>query len=343
MNLLDSFMPVSASTLWYGKAKEQGKRNNLEYRLMYGIVKPFEDRGDNVRLSDWHVAGVFLAAPSGKVLGGLTFPPGGDTAAQMRRALAAYKALPREERLLPKPPNPATDRISFREYVPGGPTELHPPSGGLTLRVVQRIRRADTRRINPQIDREDSRLDDGFQLDRLWVLREEVPGLVPSPLQPGVKQAVKGAAFDRMLRTGLGVHILIGNVWEPKHVREARLTAEVKAVEGTKAHLLYEGRVRLRDPEYLDYGVREYDGDLLGKATYDLEKRQFTAFELLAVGTHVAGKYGAARYGTVFTLAPGSPGDEVAPQSLERYEWACSPDAGIGVHRGKYVPPAAGK
>jgi hypothetical protein len=343
MKLLDQFVPCSASTAWYGKAKVEGKARNLEYRLMYGIVKDFADRGLNASLSSWHVAGVFLAAPSGKVLGGLTFPPGGDAGLEMRKALAAYKALPREARLLPKPPNPETDRIRFREYVAGGPTELHAPTGGLTLRVVQRTRRGETRRINPKIDYQDSRLDEGFQLDRVWVLREEVPGLVPSKLEPGVKEQIKGPALSRLVRTGLGVHILIGSVWERNHVRETQLTAEVKAVEGTKAHLVYEGRVWLRDPKYLDYGVRQYTGDLLGKATYDMEKRQFTAFEMLAIGTHVAGKYGAGRFGTVFTLASGSPGDEVPPENLLYYEWACSPDAGIGVHRGKYVPPPAGK
>src|SRR5437588_806570 len=137
MKLLDSFVPCAASTNWFARAKEQKQTQKLEYRTMYSIVRDFERRGLNAQLSIWHVAAVLLAAPNGKVLGGLTFPPGGNTAMEMRRALAAYKELPKQARLLPQPPDPDKDRIRLTEYTPGGPTELHPPTGGLTLRVVQ--------------------------------------------------------------------------------------------------------------------------------------------------------------------------------------------------------------
>jgi hypothetical protein len=337
MGLMGRFVPCVAGTDWFAQARDSKQTGKLEYRLMLAVAKEFQDRGLNAHVPDWHVAGVFLIAPSGKVLGGITYPPGGDVAAEMRKALAAYPRLRKAERLLAKAPDPETDRICFPEYHSAGPTELHPPVGGLTLRVVQRSRPRETRLLNPDIEEQDSRLGIGFQLDHLWLLPDEAAGLVPSVRRVGARQVVKGPALDRLVQTGLGVHVLIGSAWEPGHVKEARLTAEVTAVRGTLVELRYEGRVWLRDPEYLDYGKREYTGDLLGKATYDTRGKRFTAFELLALGTHVAGKHGPARFAVAFTLAGDSPSDQVPPYYLDRYQWARSPDAAIGVHRGKFV------
>jgi hypothetical protein len=68
---------------------------------------------------------------------------------------------------------------------------------------------------------------------------------------------------------------------------------------------------------------------LLGKATFDLAKKRFTAFELVAAGLRKGGTQyngrpddlGEHAIGFVFQLAGDSPSDRVAPAFVWAYRW----------------------
>ena len=70
---------------------------------------------------------------------------------------------------------------------------------------------------------------------------------------------------------------------------------------------------------------RSFDATLLGYATYDVRKRMFTEFELVAFGSHSGGGRRSfedpVAMGVVLTLVSDSPVDRVEPLHFKRYGW----------------------
>ena len=70
---------------------------------------------------------------------------------------------------------------------------------------------------------------------------------------------------------------------------------------------------------------RSFQADLLGYATFDLEKQRFTRFELVALGIQQGGgersSPAAVPIGVALTLAGDTPIERVEPLRLELYGW----------------------
>ena len=70
---------------------------------------------------------------------------------------------------------------------------------------------------------------------------------------------------------------------------------------------------------------RSFQADLLGYATFDLEKQQFTRFELVALGIQQGGGERSSPapvpIGVAMTLAEDTPIERVEPLRLELYGW----------------------
>lgn len=264
-------MPVTGRSdvdYTHAPAAEKAK---LEYRVLERMIRgAAEAREGGPELHQ----GIWLMTPSGRYLGKANIGwPSYDPAAAvraMREALERYEALPRSERLLPDPLDPARDRMRWADE------GWKRPDGVLDLRVVKRgLPFADMEEF-------DIRHPDYYGLDHLWLAPAEFRSLVPAPLAVGSRRIVTGAFVDRLVYDS---HLVIGSwVWRENEIRRAEVAAEVVAVRGRQATIRFEGDFELAADN--DWNHSRYRGNLLGEATWDAEAGRFTAFELLARGEH---------------------------------------------------------
>jgi hypothetical protein len=224
----------------------------------------------------------------------------------MKQGLAKWATLPREQRLLPKSPDP-TAAENWR-----GKEKLY-PDDGLVLRVVAR-------------DRTRERWPDS-NLDYAWFRKDEARTLLPAELKKGAKHNVPRELVQRLARFHLldNVHALNYTFFPKEAIEKARLTSTVVQVEGDLVSLSFEGETRA---SMVSPKIIGYEPKLLGRATFNLKEQKFVAFELLAVGM----RWGLgncnqrhnpdpALMGIVFTLAGDSPAERLPPAFISRYGW----------------------
>jgi hypothetical protein len=207
----------------------------------------------------------------------------------MDKGLERYEKMPREERLLPRAPDPARDRIPFPK------NDLKPPVDGLILRMVSRGLPLESMKTT------DTRHPFFYKLDHLWYTQKEARSFVPADLRVGAKAPVKAGALQRLTILHLGVFVQPNLYWQLEDAKEAKLTAEVVAVQDDAVQLKFSGWVRIEGGN-----KRKFKADLLGKAIWRVKSQTFSAFELLAIGTH--------------TMADWEKLDEAPPGRLR---WAC--------------------
>jgi hypothetical protein len=267
-------------------------------------------------MDSWHVQGMYIITPSGRVIAGGNRPFTPDhTLSELRRGLEVYRRMPRAERLLSHAPHPTNDRMFPERSRP------RPPSGGLVLRSVARNLDRDAVAegcdVRPEL----------YQVDRLWYTREEAAQFLPSTLQPGAKKEVTGPVLDGLVRLYLISHIGIGSYWNASEVKERRLTAEVTTVSGRSVSLRLTGRTVVEATNN-PYNWKQYRPELLGYATYDQETRTFSRFDLLALGPHKLheswmrpGGPNTMPFGILFTLNGTNANDHHPPLHLQQYGW----------------------
>jgi hypothetical protein len=245
--------------------------------------------------------GTYAAAPSGVMLASINSNDPVQVARMLQRALARWETLTRAERLLPEDPDKQSAAVKR-------PERLY-PRDGLVLRVYSRDMPRETLLSGWR--------GKAWNQDFAWFTSKEVKQFLPAQLQVGQKQEVPAPVIRRMAC----VH-LVDNVrgqttpFEEQHIKKARLTAEVAAVNGDVVALCLEGETQAAEDK-----KRSFETRLLGKATYDLKKERFLTFELVAVGTRSGGTQfnfrrddlAPAPMGILFTLAGDGPGERVAP------------------------------
>jgi hypothetical protein len=221
----------------------------------------------------------------------------------MQRALAKWQTLSRFERLLSIDPRTQTSAIKRGER--------YYPKDGLVLYVSSR-----------DLPRESMGTDwraQAWNQDYAWFTKREVSQFLPPQPRVGQKQELPAPVVHR-----IACAHLVDNVrgqttpFEESHVKKARLTTEVTAVDGNVVSLRIEGEMLTADEGARKHG---FDTRLLGKATYDVTKERFLTFEMIAVGTRWGGTQfnfrrgdlGEAPMGVLFTLAGDSPSERVAP------------------------------
>ena len=257
-----NFVAVAANDVEYKQHPEKGK---LEYRL---LMQMFQSEREGLH------QGVYAVTSSGRMLGRLNagWPdPDVDTMLRsLRRSLAQYRSMSRNERVLAAALDPTRDRMtppndSFRK-----------PAGALDLRVVKRsypfagMTSFDVR--NPLY----------YSIDRLWYRSDELTAWVPSERRVGARTAVRGPALERLIT--LGHFAQTQSPWSMADVRRAELTSTVTAVDGSKVTVRLAGDLDLKANTQWNQG--SYRGNLIGHATYDAIARKFTEFELVSLGTH---------------------------------------------------------
>jgi hypothetical protein len=269
--------------------------------------------------------GTYAATPSGMLLAAANSNDPERIASLMKSALARWKSLSREERLLASDPQATTTQIRR--------PESRYPEDGLVLKVNSR----DLPREKPTTDRWAT----AWNQDFLWYTREEARGFLPETPAVGQKHEVPATLIQRIARTSL-VDNVRGQTrpFDESHVKLARMTAEIRAVEGDVVTLRLEGETKTEaqgawpindrwDQANPTRQKRGFDMRLLGSAKYDMKAQRFTAFEMVALGTRFGGtQYNGRRddlepnpIGIAFTVADGSSTERVAPAYLTSYGW----------------------
>jgi hypothetical protein len=246
----------------------------------------------------------------------------------LQRGLERWKQLPLEERLGPElPPLDQTDaRRPERFY----------PEGGLVLRVNTRDLPRENAPILPGADWRQT----AWNHDFVWFKPAEAQQLVPEKTDVGEKRQLPDALIRRVTRCNL-VDNVRGETqpYAEANIERANLSSEITKVEANQVVLRLTGETRaiaegmwsvagLRRPEPTPQ-KRGHETKLLGYATFDLEKKKFIAFEMLALGT----RWGGTQYnqrgedldpapiGTLFVLAGDSPMERIAPAFFRQYGW----------------------
>lgn len=307
---IDRFVPAAGEPYSYSQTT---RKDVLEYRLVYDAMMQTSFAPS---MDHWHVQGLYVLTPSGKLLaGGNTVSEPDKVVREMDKGLERYAKMPRAERLLPKAPDPAKDRV-------GLPAEdLHPPADGLSLRMISRGLPVDGMKAT------DTRHPFFYKLDHVWYTQKEARSFVPADLKPGVKAPVKAGAVNRLAQLSLGTFVQPNLYWQVEDVKEATLTAEVVSVKEDAVELRFSGRARM---DAATNNKRKFEADLLGKATWKPKTQTFTAFELLAVGSHTLGGWEktedggprTAPMGILFTLNGKNVNDQMAPTFYKLYSSA---------------------
>lgn len=248
--------------------------------------------------------GTYAATPSGVFLGSINSNDPDRIREMMQRALAKWEKLPKAERLLPT--DPKTQIPAIRR------AERFYPTDGLVLYVTARDLPRETA---PGVDWRAR----AWNQDYAWFTKAEARELLPAQPDVGRKQELPVPIVHR-----IACAHLVDNVrgqttpFEEAHVKKARLTSEVTAVDGTRVSIRIDGQTLTEDEGTRKHG---FDTRLMGRATYDLAKERFVAFELLAIGTRWGatqfnfrrGDVAAEPMGVLFTLARDTPSERVAP------------------------------
>jgi hypothetical protein len=250
--------------------------------------------------------GHYAVAPNGELLAASSSADPKVLVEMMKQGLTKWATLSREQRLLPKPPDPTAAENWRRK-------EKLYPDDGLVLRVVAR-------------DQTRERWPDS-NLDYAWFRKDEARTLLPAELKKGAKHNLPSELVHRLARFHLldNVHALNYTFFPKEAIEKARLTSTVVQVEDDLVSLSFEGETRA---SIVSPKIIGYEPKLLGRATFNVTEQKFVAFELLAVGM----RWGLgncnqrhnpdpALMGIVFTLAGDSPAERLPPAFISRYGW----------------------
>lgn len=254
--------------------------------------------------------GTYCVSPSGVLLGSINSNNPKRIVELMEKSLAKWDTLKREERLLPTDPRKQLADIKR--------PERYYPEDGLVLNVTSRDLPREKGKENPTRAGR-WRWENAWNEDFAWFTKTEARQFVPSEAKVGKKQDLPVPLLHR-----IACAHLIDNVrgqtypFDESEVKKARISTEVTAVEGDVVSLRLEGETRTAKEKGREHGL---EMRLLGKATFNLAKGRFRAFEMVAVGSRWGGtrynvRWGdkdAAPIGILFTLAEDSSCERVAP------------------------------
>ena len=262
--------------------------------------------------------GTWVFAASGKVLGRVNSRDPERNLVMLREALAAWQALPAEERRLPAD----VDLTAEHRW------EHSLPADGLILS------RASRELVGERPTGERSRF---WNRDVVWASADELAAWVPADLKPGSVFSL--APLARRLAQ---LHLIDdvrgqGLPFAPAEVRRAELRARVASMVGGQLVLELAGHTlaeanddwllpetsEWRPPKVMAHGL---EARLAGRAVWNRDTKRFEAFELLALArrhgrTNFNGRgRGAEGPGRMaFHLALADPPPPVAPTFAGEY------------------------
>lgn len=205
-----------------------------------------------------------------------------------------------------------------------------PPENGLILKLYLRALTQDKDRLR-HLKQEDVPGDHHMKRkqnyydanpDYLWLKQEEWQTLVPKHPKVGQTFPVTNGVSERIFRFHLNPTLVYGetNGLRKSDVRDGRLTLKVEAVSETTIKMRMEGFALLgSDFATADAAAKQkrsssgYEPSLLGFLEYDRQKKAFTRFDLLALGSTYGQLGGDLKYlyrpgrhplGVAFELVP---------------------------------------
>jgi hypothetical protein len=266
--------------------------------------------------------GYYAATPSGILLASSPATDAAGVAKMMEKALAKWKELPKDKRLLAAAPK---ERPAGRSRA-----EDRYPEGGLVLSVNLR----DLPRKKSSKDHETYKWT--WNQDYAWFTKDEARLFLPATPEKGAQHPVNDALVRRLARVYLIDNVRsITPAFQDSEVEKASLTATVTKIEGDLVSLRFEGQTRTSasgtwavGQEKASPQKRGYEAQLLGRGTFNLKEGKFTRFELVAAGMRWGGTVyngrtddlAPAPMGICFTLAGDTPAERVAPFALH-YGW----------------------
>lgn len=222
-----------------------------------------------------------LATASGKHLG-LIGVHGNFDRKRFEVLLAKWNELPEAER------KPGAVQVE-----PEGPRDPawageDPPAGHLALKVFVKNLKPDA---NGELSRDKyifpttrAERTDAYR-DSLWLTEAEWKSLVPKEPRKGDILPVPATMRERIFRFGLMERYRAMNYpWSREEIRSGDVTVTVEETTGPQLRLRLDGQAVIASELDIEKADKGYKGTLLGYLDYDLQKKTFTRFDLLALG-----------------------------------------------------------
>ncbi|MFQ5749964.1 MAG: hypothetical protein ACE5H3_10985 [Planctomycetota bacterium] len=265
--------------------------------------------------------GIYVMAPGGRLLSSINALDPHAVQKTLEKGLAEWNRLPGEFRKLP-----AGLHLDL-----GNRWETSFPKRGLVLVSFNRDLPADNDPRSPARG--------GWNRDHVWFSPSEVLEFLPQDqaLGPGTGRKLPRPLVDRLVRFHL-VDNVNGQTlpFAEEEVQGSWIISRVEAVKDHFVFLRLAGRTMAEAKGPWLMGRNDWTPEkewprgiktaLLGKAVFDLRRKAFTAFELVAKGvrwgrTQVNGRRDSTPgpIGFYFNLAPDRPSDRVAPAFIDLY------------------------
>jgi hypothetical protein len=249
--------------------------------------------------------GTYAITPSGVFLASINTNDAKHMADMMRKALDKWKNLSPAQRL-------AKGDLAA---VPVKRLESKYPVDGLVLHEYQR----DV--LRPELEGWKAT---AWNQDFAWFKKEEVAQFVPPDLSSRMSVDIPAAYVKRLARLHFVDQVRGQSVpFAANQVQEAVVTSKVEMIVGTTAYLNFSGQAKCDD------GSRGVVLRLYGEGEWDVVRKRFTKFDLVALGQRWGGTQnnereddpGPSPIGFAFTIAGDSPAEHIAPAFAYAYGW----------------------
>ncbi len=258
--------------------------------------------------------GTYIVSPAGVLIdfGNVIAPE--KMKSFLENGVKKFKALPKSKQL----GKPRKDYGAKSNY----------PKDGLVLSVT--LRKLYSRQ--PRTAREKIGVVE-WNADFAWFRKDEARQFLPSKPKKGDKYALPEKLIQRLARFHFTDTVrAFADVYPQRCVKEAKMTTTIVDVTGKVVSLRFDGKVHTSQDDAWSTGRlrrkprRGYEAELLGYARFDLEKKQFLSFELVAFGTNRGGGARArsedpVKMGVILELAEEGPAYQVEPHHFSRYDW----------------------
>jgi hypothetical protein len=320
----DQYVAVACDD-WY-----QRRRRDAEGEFFVSVANQGPRKGEGGATRQ----GIYLLTASGKLLAYKNVGQNPQAMLQMLQdGLDQWKHLPESERAPGSVKVPELGKVDGDYY-------REPPKGGLILKVYARAldeQKHQTVGVQNALGRMALNLDDcnftdaqckvgsgdEASRDHLWLTEAEWRSLVPDRPEVGARFALPAKIAERILRFHL-VDNTRGEppFWRREEIRKSQLNLIVQNVSAAEIRLRLEGAALLATHADPEKAARGYQPTLLGFLNYNRGEKQFTRFDVIAVGDHWGNgphtrgaRPGRTPLGVAFELsAAASPADRIAPQ-----------------------------
>lgn len=224
------------------------------------------------------------------------------------------------------------ERLGKRSRSSGKPAGSLYPEDGLALSLVLRklySRKPAGRSARGVVE---------WNQDFAWFTASEARHFLGSRPKKGGTHDLPDALIQRLARFHFTDTVRVFSDPYPKRcVQKADLRSTVLSVTKSLVSLRFDGAVQSSQENLPRFGTsndqariprreqRHFKATLLGYATFDLKKRKFTTFELVAFGEHSGGGMRSfedpVAMGVAMTLAKDTPLERVEPRHLAEYGW----------------------